>query len=54
MHIIKQQRPDCIVTVDNCYGEFTEDKEPCAVQPNLLTEHPFALLPDMDQPPVLL
>ena len=24
------QDPACIVTVDNCYGEFTEDREPCA------------------------
>lgn len=31
VRIIKQQSPECIVAVDNCYGEFTEDREPCAV-----------------------
>lgn len=25
---LKQQRPDIIVMVDNCYGEFTETMEP--------------------------
>ncbi len=25
---IKQAKPDCIVMVDNCYGEFTETSEP--------------------------
>ncbi len=25
------QDPNIIVTVDNCYGEFTEDREPCDV-----------------------
>ena len=27
---IKQARPECIVMVDNCYGEFTETMEPTA------------------------
>ena len=27
----KALAPDAFVVVDNCYGEFTEDKEPCAV-----------------------
>ena len=25
---LKAQRPDIIVMVDNCYGEFTETREP--------------------------
>ena len=29
---IKAQNPACIVTVDNCYGEFTAKREPCAVR----------------------
>ncbi len=28
---VKRLAPDAYVVVDNCYGEFTEDKEPCAV-----------------------
>ncbi len=28
---VKAVRPDIIIAVDNCYGEFTEDKEPSAV-----------------------
>ncbi len=28
---VKAIRPDIIIVVDNCYGEFTEDKEPSAV-----------------------
>ena len=28
---VKKLAPDAYVVVDNCYGEFTEDKEPCAV-----------------------
>ena len=31
VQVIKAQQPDCIVAVDNCYGEFTDTKEPCAV-----------------------
>ena len=31
VQFIKSQQPDCIVAVDNCYGEFTATKEPCAV-----------------------
>ncbi len=31
VQIIKSQQPDCLVVVDNCYGEFTDTKEPCAV-----------------------
>lgn len=27
-HIVKSKNPDCICFVDNCYGEFVEDKEP--------------------------
>jgi cystathionine beta-lyase family protein involved in aluminum resistance len=28
--MLKAQRPDIIVMVDNCYGEFTETREPTA------------------------
>src|SRR5262249_3382144 len=28
--------PECIVMVDNCYGEFVEDKEPTAVGADLV------------------
>jgi cystathionine beta-lyase family protein involved in aluminum resistance len=30
--LIKAQNPACVVAVDNCYGEFTEKREPCSVQ----------------------
>jgi len=33
--IIKQVSPACLVLVDNCYGEFTEPLEPCAVGADL-------------------
>ncbi|WP_128895369.1 methionine gamma-lyase family protein [Longirhabdus pacifica] len=33
---IKEQYPNVIVFVDNCYGEFTEDKEPTAVGVDLM------------------
>ena len=26
--VVKEQAPDCIVMVDNCYGEFVEEREP--------------------------
>ncbi len=29
--VIREVAPDTLVMVDNCYGEFTEDREPCAV-----------------------
>lgn len=29
--LIHAQSPGCVVAVDNCYGEFTEAREPCAV-----------------------
>ena len=28
--VVKAANPDCVVVVDNCYGEFTERTEPCA------------------------
>ena len=34
--IIKRQRPDVAVFVDNCYGEFTEVIEPAAVGADLM------------------
>ena len=33
---VKQRRPDAIVIVDNCYGEFTEEQEPCHVGADLV------------------
>lgn len=33
---IKKQRPDCIILVDNCYGEFAEWQEPSAVGADML------------------
>ncbi|MBC7082246.1 MAG: methionine gamma-lyase family protein [Firmicutes bacterium] len=27
---VKEEKPDVVVVVDNCYGEFTEDREPTA------------------------
>jgi cystathionine beta-lyase family protein involved in aluminum resistance len=33
---VKQQNPDMICFVDNCYGEFIEDKEPPAVGADLV------------------
>jgi len=32
---VKKKRNDVFVLVDNCYGEFTEDKEPCSVMADL-------------------
>jgi len=34
--IVKQQNPDVVVFVDNCYGEFIEDKEPTNVGADLI------------------
>lgn len=34
--IIKSKNPDCICFVDNCYGEFTEKKEPIEVGADLV------------------
>jgi cystathionine beta-lyase family protein involved in aluminum resistance len=33
---VKQQNPNTICFVDNCYGEFVEDREPCAVGADLI------------------
>lgn len=33
---LKKENPDVIVMVDNCYGEFTEPKEPTAVGADLI------------------
>ncbi len=35
VQIIKAQDPSVLVLVDNCYGEFTEELEPCAVGADL-------------------
>ena len=34
--IAKRKNPDCICFVDNCYGEFVEDKEPLEVGADLI------------------
>ncbi len=34
--IVKQQNPNTVCFVDNCYGEFIEDKEPTAVGADLM------------------
>jgi cystathionine beta-lyase family protein involved in aluminum resistance len=36
IEIVKQQNPDTICFVDNCYGEFVEDREPPAVGADLI------------------
>ena len=33
---VKQQNPDTVCFVDNCYGEFTSDREPTAVGADLM------------------
>lgn len=33
---LKARRSDLLVFVDNCYGEFVEDREPCAVGADLM------------------
>lgn len=35
VQIIRAQDPAVVITVDNCYGEFTEEREPCAVGADL-------------------
>jgi len=34
--IVKQQKPEVVVFVDNCYGEFIEDREPTNVGADLM------------------
>jgi cystathionine beta-lyase family protein involved in aluminum resistance len=34
--VVKRQNPNTICFVDNCYGEFIEDREPCAVGADLI------------------
>lgn len=36
IHIVKSKNPDCICFVDNCYGEFTEKKEPIEIGADLI------------------
>lgn len=36
VYIVKQQNPNTICFVDNCYGEFIEDREPTAVGADLI------------------
>ena len=36
VHLVKQQNPDTVCFVDNCYGEFVEDREPTAVGADLM------------------
>jgi cystathionine beta-lyase family protein involved in aluminum resistance len=33
---VKEMKEDCVVFVDNCYGEFTEEMEPCHVGADLM------------------
>ena len=34
--LVKQQNPETVCFVDNCYGEFIEDREPCDVGADLM------------------
>ena len=34
--VIKKRYPHCIVFVDNCYGEFVEEYEPCAIGADII------------------
>lgn len=36
IQFVKEIKPDAIVFVDNCYGEFVEDREPCHVGADLM------------------
>ena len=36
IHLVKQQNPNTVCFVDNCYGEFVEDREPTAVGADLM------------------
>jgi cystathionine beta-lyase family protein involved in aluminum resistance len=36
VHIVKQQNPNTVCFVDNCYGEFIEEREPTAVGADLI------------------
>jgi cystathionine beta-lyase family protein involved in aluminum resistance len=36
VHLVKQQNPNTICFVDNCYGEFVADREPTAVGADLM------------------
>ncbi|GAB2215493.1 hypothetical protein Droror1_Dr00019880 [Drosera rotundifolia] len=36
IHMIKRQNPNCVVMVDNCYGEFVETSEPPMVGADLI------------------
>ncbi len=33
--VVRQKKPSIIILVDNCYGEFVEDAEPCALGADL-------------------
>ncbi|HEY9643495.1 MAG TPA: methionine gamma-lyase family protein [Coleofasciculaceae cyanobacterium] len=36
VYLVKQQNPETVCFVDNCYGEFVEDREPTAVGADLI------------------
>jgi cystathionine beta-lyase family protein involved in aluminum resistance len=36
VELIKAAAPNCVVFVDNCYGEFAEEREPTAVGADLV------------------
>lgn len=40
--LLQAQNPDCVIVVDNCYGEFVEAIEPTAV---VLSSSSFLLTP---------
>lgn len=42
VQVIKAQRLDVIVAVDNCYGEFTDSREPPSVSAEPLSQLPPA------------
>ena len=43
LKFLQMQNPNCLVMVDNCYGEFVETIEPPMVVCDIL--HPFVLIP---------
>lgn len=45
VQVIKSHNPDCIIAVDNCYGEFTSAKEPCAVSISALPLTAYGICP---------
>ena len=44
--LVKSQAPDCIVMVDNCYGEFVEKTEPTSRGADLMARLPELKIPE--------